>query len=275
MAGIALVISAIVPFSLRPMIFPWSGSAFYGFIWPILAGAAYLLVAAAPHELRQKVPPLVLHWLPFGVAFIGTFLSGLGITAMFGGMGGGLLGAAFGGGAYFFGYTLLCFGLLSRLARPEDQTARIIIAVGGGLLVPSFFELLAHLHFSGGIFGILFELLMLIVLALGVCCIVFVVPPKHLPPALKMVDALAPLVTAVLLLWIPLQLILIALGMMSGFGGGFVVALLMLAHGLLAALAYFGVLMMTSPAAYDEAMALIHKVKADSAGSPPQQPPQQ
>ena len=117
------------------------------------------------------------------------------------------------------------------------------------------------------------QLLMLVVLALGVCCIVYVVPPKHLPPALKMVDALAPLVTAVLLSWIPVQLIMIALGVMSGFGGGFVTMLLMLAHGLLAALAYFGVLMMTAPAAYEEAMALVHKMNAG--GPPPAHPPAQ
>jgi len=34
-------------------------------IWPIISGGAYLLVAAAPADMRAKVPPMVLHWIPF------------------------------------------------------------------------------------------------------------------------------------------------------------------------------------------------------------------
>ena len=86
-------------------------------------------------------------------------------------------------------------------------------------------------------------------------CIVFVVPPNKLPPALQTVDAFGPLIAAVLIAWLPLQQVLIAL---AGIVHGHVLigSLLTLGHGLLPILAYFGVLMMASPAAYEEAKAM-------------------
>jgi len=87
-------------------------------IWPIIAGAAYLLVAAAPADLRAKIPPAVLHWLPFTISFLGIVMGNqiytlIGMKPMF-----------------FLGYAVVVFGLLARIAKPTDQLARIIIAVG-------------------------------------------------------------------------------------------------------------------------------------------------
>jgi hypothetical protein len=166
------------------------------------------------------------------------------------------------------------FGLLARIAQPQDQTARIIIAVGGGCLVPFFIDMLSIVFKFGGFpaLFIIHNLLWFAVILLGVFCIVFVVPPKKLPPALQAVDALGPLFAAILIAWLPLQQVLLALaGLIHGHQG--IGAILMLAHGLLPILAYFGVLMMAAPNAYEEAMRMFKK-----GGSPPAQgggyPPQ-
>ena len=179
-------------------------------IWPVIAGAAYLLVAAAPPNLRQQIPPLALQWIPFGVSFAG--------IAMMGGAGGG--GPMALGGVHILGYAILVFGLLARISQPQDQIARIVIAVGGGLLIPGFIDLFhAFDFFKVSMFLGIWALLWLIVSALGVFCIVFVVPPQKLPPALQSVDAFGPLITAVLILWLPLQVILLMLFMIVNHAG--------------------------------------------------------
>lgn len=110
-----------------------------------------------------------------------------------------------------------------------------------------------------------------LVIALGVFCFVFVVPPAKLPPALQTVDAFGPLIAAVLIVWLPLQQVLFAL---AGTVHGHVLigSLLSLGHGLLPIVAYFGVLMMASPAAYEEAKAMF--AGRDSSGGGGGYPPQ-
>jgi hypothetical protein len=243
LAGVALVASIAVPHSLSPLEFAWNRGGFNGFLWPIISGGLYLLLTAAPADLRAKVPPVVLQWIPFGVAYAGIFISqmgGLGVNSL-----------------YILGYSALVFGLLARIAQPQDQIARIVIAVGAACLIPTWidsfnvFKTLSHLP----ILVIIMGLLWFLVITLGVFCILFVVPPAKLPPALQAVDAFGPLIAAVLILWLPLQHVLVALG---GIIHGHVLigSLLGLAHGLLPILAYFGVLMMASPAAYEEAKAM-------------------
>jgi hypothetical protein len=265
LAGVALIASVVVPFHLSPTIFAWSEFVpkFEFMIFPILAGGAYLLLTAAPADMRAKVPPAVLHWIPFGVSYAGVFISHMGFGFLMMGGSGGAGGA---GGLYIMGYSTLVFGLLARIAQPQDQTARIIIAVGAACLIPSFidgFGLFSFSHFPALI--IVHNLLWFAVIALGVFCIVFVVPPAKLPPALQPVDALGPLFAAVLIGWLPFQQVLLALAAMI-HGHEFVGALLMLAHGLLPIVAFFGVLMMAAPAAYEEAMRMFGK---KTAGGPP------
>jgi hypothetical protein len=80
-AGVALLASIIVPLHVSPTVFSFSEHVpkWDFLIWPIIAGGAYLLVAAAPPNIRQQVPPAVLHWIPFGVSFVGLFvLAGMG-----------------------------------------------------------------------------------------------------------------------------------------------------------------------------------------------------
>jgi hypothetical protein len=132
-AGIALLASIVVPLSLSPLVLPIQHIGWDLVIWPVIAGAAYLIVAAAPPNLRQQIPPLVMQWIPFGVSFAG--------IAMMGGMGGGGGGGGMAlGGVHILGYAILVFGLLARIAQPQDQIARIVIAVGGGLLIPGLID---------------------------------------------------------------------------------------------------------------------------------------
>ena len=267
LAGVALIASILVPFSISPMIFAWSGGGFEFFIFPIISGGAYLLLTAAPADMRAKVPPVVLQWIPFGVAYAGVFIShmGFGFLGAMGGGGGGMGGT---GSLYILGYSTLVFGLLARIAQPQDQTARIIIAVGAGCLIPSFFDAFHFFSFGGlPILFILHNLLWFIVIAIGVFCILFVVPPKKLPPALQAIDALAPLFAAVLIAWLPIQQVLMSLTLLIHAHMG-ITAILVLAHGLLPIIAYFGVLMMSAPAAYEEAMGMFGK-KPPGGGQPP------
>ena len=58
-------------------------------------------------------------------------------------------------GLYIIGYSTLVFGLLARIAQPQDQTARIIIAVGAGCLIPTFFDAFGFAFKFGGHAGAL------------------------------------------------------------------------------------------------------------------------
>ena len=266
--GIALLASIFVPISLSPFQMAFKGNAFRGLVWPALAGAAYLLVAIAPPNLRNQVPPVVLQWLPFGVSYAGVLIAGLGLTFA----GTSVLeliyypdGGTF-NSLYPIGMSTLIFGLLARLQNPHDQTARIIIAIGAGCLVIPFFGMF---KFDGPALIKVHNILFLLVMLVGIACLLFVVPPQKLPPALRSVDAFAPHVTAVLLLWLPLQIVLLGLAMIvhKGFAGmNATTAFLLMARSLLALVAYFGVLMLTAPAAYDSLMDML---KSRNQGGPP------
>ncbi len=269
-AGVALIASILVPFHLSPTIFAWSSGMpkFDMLIWPIIAGGVYLLLTAAPPHMREKIPPMALHWAPFVIAYTGIFISKMG----FGGMGGGGMGGA--GSLYIMGYTTLVFGLLARITAPQDQYARYIIAAGAAMLIVPFFDgfdfffKFSHMPFLFIIHNILWFLIFLV----AILCIAFVVPAGKLPAALQPVEQLAPVIAAVLILWLPLQQVLMALIFIVHMHAG-VGAVLNLAHGLLPLIAYFAVLMMAAPAAYEEAMKMIR----GGGGQPPQgggQPPQ-
>jgi hypothetical protein len=261
LAGVALIASIFVPFRVAPSLqFSWSAAQpmFSALIWPILSGGAYLLLTVAPADLRQKIPPIVLHWLPFSVAYAGVFISHMGLGEL-GEMGVGVL--------YIAGYSTLVFGLLARIAQPQDQVARIVIAVGAALLVIPFFKFFDLFRFMfdlGIIFGFTFLLWMVVVL-LGILCVVFVVPPHKLPPALQAIDAIGPLVAAILLAWLPLQMVMLFFAGLIHPPHEVVSGVLMLAHSVLPIVAYFGVLMMAAPSAYEEAKALFVK----GPGGPP------
>lgn len=258
-AGVALIAAIIIPLRLKPTAFAWdSPQKFQDLVWPIIAGALYLLVAAAPANLKQNVPPIVLQWLPFAVSFVGIMISKL----------------VYPDTLFSLGYATLVFGLLARIAQPNDQIARIIIAVGAGMLFPHWIDLFSvAFKFKGqGALNIISGLLHFLVITMGVLCLLFVVPPQKLPPALKAVDAFGPLVCAVLIVWLPTLLLLMTLSMLIHAKAG-VSAILFLAHALLNLIAFFGVLMLTSPAAYEEAKAMFTKGGGGGGGGGGYPPP--
>ncbi len=252
--GIAVLASIFVPFSFSPFLWAFKGNTFRGMIWPLVAGGAYLLVAIAPPNIRQQVPPIVLQWLPFGVSYAGVLINGIGI---------GMAGETGFNALYPIGMSTLVFGLLARLANPRDQIARIIIAIGAGCLLIPFIDALS---FPSGALAIVHNILFILVLLVGMASILFIVPPQKLPPALQAIDAFAPHITAVLLLWMPVQVVLMGLAFIVHIKLPLLVVLLKMARGLLTWLAYFGVLMLTAPAAYDSIMDM---VKGKGAGGPP------
>jgi hypothetical protein len=167
---------------------------------------------------------------------------------------------------YILGYSMLVFGLLARISQPQDQIARVVIAIGALALATTWIDGFHLFRFSGvAILFLVHNLLWFLILTLGVLCVVFVVPPAKLPPALQTVDAFGPLITAALILWLPAQQALLALAGIV-HGNDLIGSMLKLGHGLLPILAYFGVLMMASPAAYEEAKALFGKKNPPGGG---------
>jgi hypothetical protein len=263
LAGVALLVSIIVPIMTSPkVIFPFSSHVpkWYFLIWPIISGGAYLLVAAAPPDIRAKVPPAVLQWIPFGVSFAGILMAPGGEAGFFGGQ----------DTLHQLGYAVLVFGLLARISQPQDQVARIIIAVGAGMVFIGWLKLFDSTFKFDHVpaLAIVYQLLNFVVTTLAVLCIVFVVPPQKLPPGLQAVDAFGPLITAVLIVWLPLQFVLLGLVLIVHMHMG-VGAILIMAHFLIRVVAFFGVLMMASPAAYEEAKALINKGNRPGGGALP------
>jgi hypothetical protein len=260
--GVALIVSIFVPVLFSPLTFAFKGNMFRGLVWPALAGGSYLLVAAAPPDLRAKVPPVVLQWLPFGVSYAGVVLTGLGLT---------IPGVGAYTALYPIGMATLIFGLLARLQNPDDQIARFVIVAGAAcLLVPFVDSISPAFSFSGPALGIVHNLLFFLVLLIAVACALFVVPAHKLPPALRTIDAFAPAITALLLAWLVLQPVLMALAFLLDSSMraaiGVVPIILILARSLLTLLAYFGVLMLTAPAAYD---AIMDNFKKGAGGAPP------
>jgi hypothetical protein len=237
-AGIALLVSIVVPVSISPLVFPFSGPLWQGVLFPAIVGGGYLLVAAAPAEMRQKLPPIVIQWMPFGLALWGVY-------SFFGPL-------FFGGAAGTFAYVFLVFGLLSRIMKPTDATARVVIGIGAGLMVLSLLSFLSPPLglFGGGIFNIVANMLNLLVAVLGVLCVTMVLPPQKVPPALRALDALGPLICAVLLLWpVAISLMVLLGGLIDG---AIVGGLLLFARLVLYLIAFIGVLLMNSPPVYDQ-----------------------
>jgi hypothetical protein len=262
-AGVALIASIVVPWHLSPTYFAWDApEKFKPLIWPIIAGASYLLVAAAPPNLRQQVPPVVMQWIPFTVAFLSLFIgmSYEGFAPMLG---------PFTDTLYMLGYATIVFGLLARIAQPQDQVARIVIAVGAGLLFIRWIDLFNGFHFTHvPALDVVYFLFTFVVTTLGVLCFLFVVPPQKLPPALQAVDAFGPLICGLMLAWLPASVVIAGLSGLVHKSEG-VSAILLLAHALLPIIGYFLVLMMSSPAAYEEAKAMVSGQRPGGGAPPP------
>ncbi len=244
-AGALLVASVFIPYMFSPTIMSWDSPAkFRPMIWPLLVGGVYLAVGLSPESLRQNVPPIVMKWAPFSMAVLSIGIIGVGIG--FGGRAGhgGVTGMS-------WGYAFLVFGLLARLNAPDDSWASYIVGAGALLAGISGLTFIFDIAFEFDFFGtlmIIHNLLLFLIVLLCIACVAFAVPRGQVP-ALNSIDAFAPLVTAILLAWLPLQALLIGMDQTLARGGNFPILL----HMLIGVFAYFGVLMLTAPEAYDEA----------------------
>ena len=268
-AGIALLASLAIPIAKVPgktiFVFTEGVPKFSYMVWPILTAAVYLFIAAAPAHQKAKMPTVLLRWLPFTMALLSLGIVGWGIVGV---MKAQTMGAdvSLPGSwlMFMWGYPILIFGLLARLTQPNDMIARIIIGAGAFFCLFAFINFLEHAFDFKGIGGIMVihNILFLLVLILAVGSAVLV-PTPQMVPALGPVDAFAPLITAVLLLWVPVEIVLLMLhGLVHEKAGA--TGLFMGIHMLVGAFAYFGVLMLTAPEAYDSA-----KAAMSQRGAPP------
>jgi hypothetical protein len=229
-SAIALVATRFLPVSFSPFFFIWKFNTFGLLIFPIIAAAVYAGVALAPKHIQEKIPPVVLQWGPFLAAYLGV----------------GITGAA-GGGALGYLYPLLVFGMIVYLQDEDDMVARVFIALGAiGALSVSLGSLGGFFYFGGGVLRGIVGILSFIVLLGCAACLVFAIPTKWVPK-LAMFKPFAPIVTAVLILWPFAQAIL---GFVANIGTP-IMALLGTIHQLVLLVAFYAVLLMTAPAAFD------------------------
>ena len=268
-AAVALLVGIFIPLmSLGGhTVFAFSKGIpkFRGLVWPILVAAAYLLVAVAPPNLKQSIPPVVLKWLPFGMALLSIGIIGWGYAAVASAMSMGMVEMPGSYTVLMWGYPVLAFGLLARLSNPNDSIARWIIGAGALMCLPGWISFMTDtaFHFSGiGFLMVVHNLLFFLVLTIAVACLAFIPTPQQVPQ-LASVDAFAPLVTATLLLWIPVEIVLLLLSLLTHDKAG-ATGLYISLHMAISAFAYFGVLMLTAPEAYDEAKRMF----AQGAGQP-------
>ncbi len=274
-AGVALLASLAIPLAKfgDKMAFGFSEGVpkFTFVVWPIIAAAVYLFIAMAPHETKQKMPTVVLKWSPFLVALLSIGIVGWGFIGAikFQAMGNEHFALPGSMMMFMWGYPILLFGLLARLSNPTDMIARIIIGVGAFFCLFMFIEYIDDaFRFTGeGPFGVIHHILFFIVMLLCVVSAVFV-PTPQMVPGLASVDAFAPLVTAVLLLWVPVEILLILLDGLTHDKAG-ISGLFYAIHAAVNAFAYFGILMLTSPEAYDAAKGMFQSRGGYPGGPPP------
>jgi hypothetical protein len=277
--GVLVAIGIFIPYSTDPTRFSWDAKAkFTPLIWPIIAAACYLLVALSPKAVRENVPPVVMKWIPFGVSLVSIGIVGFGfvyVAKLQLAASGADVGLPTNMILFLWGYPILCFGLLARLANPDDQIARIVIGVGVALILPFAIEYITDVAFKfkgQKALEVIHQLCQFVVILVALACAVFVVKPSTVP-ALRSVDAFAPLFTAILLGWLLVQIALLVLAWLVHDKGGAVGDLLRGAHMFVGTFAYFGILMLTAPEAYDSLMEIFSGHKATvMGGTVPQGP---
>jgi hypothetical protein len=245
-------------------IFSWSSGpgpgVMRGLLGPLFVALVYGGIRYVPSHVRGALPPIDLRWAPFVVAFLATGLSFVAVPLAH------ALAIGTGDTAQYASFTLLAwtypilvFGLLVRLEDPEDLVARAMIALGsfggvaGGLANADVLFQLVHMP----VVLIVHNLLFFCVVVLMVASVVFV-PTTHVMPGLAPVDELLPLVTATLIAWLPVSALLVSVwAMSSSIGGSVANLILLLPHMLIQQVAFFGVLLLTAPDAFDALKRLV------------------
>ena len=130
--------------------------------------------------------------------------------------------------------------------QPQDTVVRYVIGVGVLLMLPGTLEWIGvAFRFSGVPFILIVHNLMSL-LVLFVAMICAVIPLSRFVPAFRPLDEpLAPLCAAILLAWLVVQVVLLSLTPM--------ITVFWAIQAAIGVFGYFGILMLTAPAAYDEA----------------------
>ncbi len=273
-AGIALIASIVVPLSLSPLVLPiqhigWDRD---------LAGRRR---CGVPHRRRGAAEPAPANSTARDA--MDTVRRVLRRDSDDGRLGGGGAGFAL-GGIHILAYATLVL----RSARAHREAGgsnrahhhrgrrgpdgpALLSALSFAFSFGSEYGLLAGASGLGKIIKFVYQLLWFAIIVLGSACILFVVPPQKLPPALRAVDNFGPIIAAALLLWLVVGPILFLLALALSEPAHILDFVLIFAHMLLPVLAYFGILMMTAPGAYEEAKRMFAKNKAGGDAPPPAQ----
>lgn len=268
-AAAALFVSRFIPMGKHgdSMVWAWSGDGgmvFRIMVWALIAALVYGATALAPPQTRAQLPAGLFSWTTFLIAYIG---AGLTYTAA-------PLGVGFDGLALFaWVYPLFLAGLCARLQDPNDNIGRFLIGIGGLLsFIGGMIESKFIWHFEGtpGLY-IVHNILFFVILLLTLAAMAFAIPAK-LAPGLEKLEPFAKPVTAVLVGWVPVSLLLLTLGAWTRDGGKFVNFLLGFPHYLVLAVGYVGIALLAAPEAFDTLRKFVNASSQASAGqawSPP------
>jgi hypothetical protein len=269
-SAIALVVTRFIPIANAgdSLIFAWSDpgpGVFRGLIWPLLVAAVYAGIRFLPPETRQKIPQPVTKWGPFILSYISTGIYYAAVPLLtFAVLIYGTTASLGATGALVWAYPILVFGLVVRLTDPSDSVARGLIAVGAFLSLLGGLTNVDDLFTFDGVPAliIIHNLLFFIVILLMLGSVVFA-PTRQMFPQLAPAEPYLPLVTAILIGWLPLSALLVSLAWLET---DVLTALFMLIHMLVAQVAYFGVLLLTAPEAMDTLKRIL---KPGPGGQPP------
>jgi hypothetical protein len=247
-SAIGIAGSRFIPVSFSPFRFIWSGNAGNLLIMPMILAGVYFLVALAPKDLQAKIPAPVLKWGPFFAAYIGTGMLGVASPMMMMMSLGG--GPALGGGALAYTYPILVFGMLIRIQDEDDIIARYFVGVAALSSLFSALGMFSWLFHFGGVpfMFIINNIITLVALLLMASCLLFAIPKKWVP-AVAQFEGFAQLATALLAIYPLVSLVIVMLGLIVHMH--MVIGALMVgAQFLVMFIGFFGVLILSAPAAY-------------------------
>ncbi|MBI4512350.1 MAG: hypothetical protein HY698_22145 [Deltaproteobacteria bacterium] len=264
----ALLVTRVIPLAVTggEVVFPFSNRYagwLFGLAWPLFACLCYAGPRYLPQAARDSIPPVVLRWAPFVIAFLssGVFyvaVPGASALAMMG-MRGYIPDSM---GLLAWGYPVLVFGLICRLQDPEDAIWRWFIGIGAFLATTGGLSSVRELlDFEGNFFMVVHNLLAVSVALIAIASFTLAMPEKRYPQLAPM-GRFASVITAVLAAWIPTSALLNALWLATREGASTLNFFFLLAHLLATQVAYLGVLLLTAPEAIESLKKLMQAQKS-------------
>ncbi len=265
-AGIAtLIVTVAIPLARMGGTTMWAFSEgtpkFRALIWPLLAGGAFLFTGLAPPNLKQSLPGWVWFGVPLSVAGLSMAIVGWGGTWML---------AETDGIAVMlrFGFPILIAGLLLFRTRGGSNMSRALIGVGGGftLIYTINFMVESMFKFSGNkalliIHNLLFGVVLII------ASIAAAISLSRQVPQLRVVERFVAPITALLIVAIPAQIVLMFLVFIIHLSMG-VTAVFILLHQLVYAVAFAAVFVLL----FDLGSKDLGTLMSGIGGGPAQQP---